>query len=237
MLHAPFLYDKKKIKKIAAYYNVSPGEAEDLLKRKGDNLSGSWSRPPMGVPLPTLSDFLAHNFTKKHYSSEPPSDNIVCQNSLHSYTNFNYSRAFPPLSHDVNVSQGSPSPLPPRENTTIKHNYYSSIQKNNNNNKKKDPQKDNSSHIFTSFTTTDNLEKISMEKKEADPNLKNNKTTTHNLLSPDENVEVDHLMSYSTLNPAPEILNLWISQCQNKFSSINKFIHRDVLMSKWVIIF
>lgn len=92
-------------------------------------------------------------------------------------------------------------------------------------------RKNNSSHIFTSFTSSENLTKTSMGKKEADSNSnsKNNKSTTNNFSSSDEIVETDYSTSYSTLNLPPEILNSWILQCQNKFSSI-KFIHRDVLI-------
>lgn len=36
----PIFIRQQKIKKIAAYHNVFPAEAEDLLSRKGDNPSG-----------------------------------------------------------------------------------------------------------------------------------------------------------------------------------------------------
>lgn len=38
-----------------------------------------------------------------------------------------------------------------------------------------------------------------------------------------------HNSSYSSLKPPPEILNLWISNCQNRFAS-TKCLHRDVLI-------
>lgn len=115
----PVFLKHRHIKKTMAYYNISHAEAEALIDENPSAITLKWQRPPRGVPLPTLREFLPHNHipNKQSYhktyaeSVSPPSSN----NSTQSPSSFTLSSASPLHSPPVN----SHSPNFTRYRTTL----------------------------------------------------------------------------------------------------------------------
>lgn len=223
----PIFIRQKKINRLVAYHDISPSDAGALLDRD-DNPPGGWSRPRLGVPLPTLHDFLhlnTSNTLNKTNFAGSVKKNIPgrAQNKrLNTFGSLPPSSG--PSSYHPSVSSSSSSMFNP--STFSSSSRVVSRKADNNVSFHSGSCSKSSTSELVDFNKQMDLNSKSASSKHtylldsnSDPVVISNSPSTQSFRT----------SLYSTLNPSPDILNTWISECQNKFSSI-KSLQQYVLI-------
>lgn len=234
----PIFIKQKQIKKTMAYYNISQAEAETLINASPSEVPLEWSRPPRGVPLSTLRDFLPHNlmlnkqpFSKTYAdairspsstnsSTQPPSSFTLASSS--SSPSPSHSPPVPPhtpnYTYPFSTLHPFPSPISPAASASI---FFPPL-----------PFKKPPSPSSSSTPSTPNKPKSIIIHKDNNNNnnlkKKKNRSVHFDNVTDHSPAHKETYQSNNSLAPQPEFIDAWIDQCKAKFTSL-KLVHRDVL--------